>query len=600
MPQIVENLLMKTNSNNSNRFTCKIVLSVLVILLSNLAILNAQDDEYADSLFRSLSETNSPEEKFRLFLLIKDVYADIDYEKALRYAKLAFMEAENANFLEGMAEAYFIIGDLLESEDVYNEAIENYIKSYEAYSNLDDKKGMADLSYSLADIYKKKGFYHLSMEKSLEGLSLYESLSDSAGLSDIYNCMGSLYKYQDEIAKSLEYYNRSLELRKLLNDIGGTAQSYNNIGVVYAREGSIDLALDYYERALELHIKSDDIKNQAIVYNNIANNHLTTENFKKAYEYILKSLELNNSIGYTRGIANQTQSLGRYYWLMGDLDLALENFHKAFDIYLDLGRLEYEKNITARLSDVYSEMGDNKKAYEYLKMNQAFSDSIFNIEKMKNIATLELEFNQLREREIHDLKEQKQRAVNIIIGISLFFSLIIVILLFSRQRIKNKEQNLKLQNIELEKRHIENDLEQKQKELAAGTIYRVKKNEMLNEIISRLTNSLDNLKDENIPIIKNIIEDLKNSTDIKIWDEFELRFLKVHEGFYENISSRYPELTTNEKRLSAFLRLDFSTKEISSITQQSPHSINIARTRLRKKLELANTDTNLSSFLAQF
>lgn len=172
--------------------------------------------------------------------------------------------------------------------------------------------------------------------------------------------------------------------------------------------------------------------------------------------------------------------------------------------------------------------------------------------------------------------------------------------MLSRQRIKNRQQALLIKNIELEKKQIESDLEQKQKELAAGTIYRVKKNEILGDIVSRLNSSLENLKDENVPVIKEIIEDLKNSINSHIWDEFELRFLEVHKGFYDNLACSYPELTTNEKRLSAFLRLDFSTKEISSITNQSPHSINIARTRLRKKLGLANTDTNLSSFLAQF
>ena len=123
---------------------------------------------------------------------------------------------------------------------------------------------------------------------------------------------------------------------------------------------------------------------------------------------------------------------------------------------------------------------------------------------------------------------------------------------------------------------------------------------MISVIVDRLDCAKANLKTENIPEIENIIQNLNASLDNDVWEEFEIRFLNVFEGFYENIQKIFPDLSLNEKRLAAFLRLDMSTKEISSITNQSPHSINIARTRFRKKLNLANSDMKLSSFLSQF
>jgi hypothetical protein len=41
-----------------------------------------------------------------------------------------------------------------------------------------------------------------------------------------------------------------------------------------------------------------------------------------------------------------------------------------------------------------------------------------------------------------------------------------------------------------------------------------------------------------------------------------------------------------------------TTKEISAITHQNAKSIDVARTRLRKKLNLTGTDHNLITFLA--
>ena len=50
----------------------------------------------------------------------------------------------------------------------------------------------------------------------------------------------------------------------------------------------------------------------------------------------------------------------------------------------------------------------------------------------------------------------------------------------------------------------------------------------------------------------------------------------------------------NAKALEAVI------KEISNITHQSINSINTARTRLRKKLNLSGDDTSLVAFLDQF
>ena len=69
------------------------------------------------------------------------------------------------------------------------------------------------------------------------------------------------------------------------------------------------------------------------------------------------------------------------------------------------------------------------------------------------------------------------------------------------------------------------------------------------------------------------------------------------EDFYKALNKKFPDLTNNERKLCAFLRLNMSTKEISAITFQSVHSITIARSRLRKKLNITHSDISLTDFL---
>ena len=52
---------------------------------------------------------------------------------------------------------------------------------------------------------------------------------------------------------------------------------------------------------------------------------------------------------------------------------------------------------------------------------------------------------------------------------------------------------------------------------------------------------------------------------------------------YTNLSAKFPNLTTNELKLCALLRLRLSSKEIASINNITAKSVDMNRYRLRKK-----------------
>lgn len=79
-------------------------------------------------------------------------------------------------------------------------------------------------------------------------------------------------------------------------------------------------------------------------------------------------------------------------------------------------------------------------------------------------------------------------------------------------------------------------------------------------------------------------------------DDLFLKAEKVHNDFPAKIHERFPDLTEQEKRLTILLRVGFSSKEISSIMNISPKSVEISRYRLRKKLNIDNK-VNLTSFI---
>jgi len=102
------------------------------------------------------------------------------------------------------------------------------------------------------------------------------------------------------------------------------------------------------------------------------------------------------------------------------------------------------------------------------------------------------------------------------------------------------------------------------------------------------------------PHIVHLSNEMRKIIEMQIWEDLELHFEQIHETFYMNLLSQCPTLTKNERRLCAYLRLNLSTKDISSLTLQTVRSIEVARIRLRNKLGLKGTSEDLNMFMLRF
>ncbi|MBQ6939343.1 MAG: hypothetical protein IJN35_05780 [Muribaculaceae bacterium] len=98
--------------------------------------------------------------------------------------------------------------------------------------------------------------------------------------------------------------------------------------------------------------------------------------------------------------------------------------------------------------------------------------------------------------------------------------------------------------------------------------------------------------------IRSIITKLKQHCSTDNWQEFRYYFEQVHPSFYERLDEISPSMTQRQKRLCAMLYIGLSTKEISSITFREVRSIESARNRLRKKLEIPEEES-IQDFLTR-
>ncbi len=333
-----------------------------------------------------------------------------------------------------------------------------------------------------------------------------------------------------------------------------------------------------------------------------------------AFYYFQKALDIRKRIGDKRGIAQCYNNMGKNYLYQEQLAKALEHFLLAYKLGREIGNKESIRLSLQSLHSIYNMMGDQVNAYKRLIELKGISDSLFNSESVARISRLELDYKFEKQQQLFEFELQRQEAekakrelILISIGSVLFFVVLTLVLLIILQRRKMRYSRLEKEHLELESKHLNlekekltGQLEFKNRELATNVMYLLKKNELITSISEKLIKSKLDFKKENQLIIQEIIFDLRSNMDTDSWAEFEAHFTQVHTDFYTRLNEQFPNLTTNEKKLCAFLKLNMSTKDISSITYQSVKSISVARSRLRKKLNIESEEINLVNFLSQF
>jgi DNA-binding CsgD family transcriptional regulator len=161
---------------------------------------------------------------------------------------------------------------------------------------------------------------------------------------------------------------------------------------------------------------------------------------------------------------------------------------------------------------------------------------------------------------------------------------------------RNHEEITRLKNEKLE-----SEIRHMNKELGTSTMHILTKNEFISKVKDSLKSiagkSADNTAARELSRIVHDIE--SNLSSDEDWEHFQVHFDKVHGDFSRRFKEAYPVLSPQEMKLSAYLRMNLSTKEIANLLNISVRGVEISRYRLRKKLRLDRT-VNLQEYILGF
>lgn len=164
---------------------------------------------------------------------------------------------------------------------------------------------------------------------------------------------------------------------------------------------------------------------------------------------------------------------------------------------------------------------------------------------------------------------------------------------FREETLRNEREIVYLRNEKLR-----SEVDFKNRELASSTMSILHKSEVLAYSVGELKKALKKIKDPTAlvqvrQLMKTIDAEFNSEQD---WDKFELHFDQVHENFLKRLRAEYPQLTPNDLRICAYLRMNLSSKEIAPLMNISVRGVEISRYRLRKKFNMQREE-NLIDFI---
>ena len=371
-----------------------------------------------------------------------------------------------------------------------------------------------------------------------------------------------------------------------------------NMGLLYKWESQSDSARIWFDVACQEAVTEQD---SIRAVGELLLLPTLDHNYYKVIADVEGNLEKIEESGDVKTVVSVMYGLAQSYHQVGRSKEAIAMLETGLDFCGDESTNIWLKSIILEeLKAITTDLRDYKKCCEIQKVLDSVN-ATFNLEeqlKMVNQMHLQHEYTEAEaqaqyERDMERMREKRKNLVTFFIIAILLLTVILVLVLLSRK-------NILLKAKKVEKEMIANELEGKKQELVSKLLAQTKTNDALNEIKEQLV-SLNKLNEEDREdALDKAAKKLDSVISANTDDNFDYYFLQVHPRFYERLRKDFPDLTLNELRLCALIRLNMNTKDIASINNITINGVKVARWRLRKKLGMTDANDNLSEFLSNY
>jgi tetratricopeptide (TPR) repeat protein/DNA-binding CsgD family transcriptional regulator len=574
--------------------------------------------ETADSIYRWLiqhpSVNQSRLQTSALIGLASGFSNKGNQDSARIFLNRAFRQARN------MEDTLMILRCYLESGNQYLEPGQFDKAEIEFNLGLNYAKRVGNPAYqekfllSLASIKVERGDYPGAIKIYMLGLKMAEDQKNRVSEAFALEQIGLTLSKTNDLEEAISYMQRAISLRQSLHMNREVAGALQNLGIIYRRVGKAESAMTNYKEALAIYTQLGDSGKMIMVKYNMGVILKNSGKYELARKELEEVLSASKRLKIIQGQMYAYTTLADIFHKTGQTVRALECADSA--IFL-AGIASQRSNLAAfheRKAEILLSDGNYKEAYEQLQKTIAFNDNLLSEEKHKEVTRLKIIYEtDKKDAEIKYLQVDNQyKTTRLRLLIILILSGLVILMLISlliwlrikRLHLQNdlaEEKNLRMQEArkreKTEMEQLELKTRMQEQELVYKTLVEADLMQMNRSVKEKLTPfrmKISRKSDQEE--FSQVVQDLTRDSHRDPMAQFDILFKELHPGFYENLITDFPDLTSSELQICALIRLNFSSKDIARLLSLSVATIETVRSHIRKKFNLEVKD-NLSSYL---
>ncbi|WP_143525072.1 hypothetical protein [Labilibacter marinus] len=443
-----------------------------------------------------------------------------------------------------------------------------------------------------------------------EALFLAEDYKDTLLMAKAHEEFGVLnYLFRQDgqafqhFSKSLKYYKKAYQKQHILSK--ELYRPYYNMILYHQRIQTDEMTLAYIDTCESL-ADTSGLNENIDIFLNEKKAHLLyrADKYEDASKFLIESIDFIEKLrGSQANIAKYKSYLIILYTMLANCYIEMNKnetakayYQKAIDLKDLYGEHTfYRPYIYTKYAWVLNTEGNYKKAYALLFTANRINDNYLNPRNKNNQNFISIKDKYSEElskknKELQlknlELAQNKQEILRfrIILFVSILTFVIVLLVFRSRtQHLKHQKENELNEKKQQETQEV---IDHKNKELTTTMLQLIEKEEIIKSLSERLSKDPSN---------KSLLSSIEKRS-VSLWDAFNSRFVALNADFYERLKKRVPDLSSADLKICALIKLNFSGKEMAYLLGISAGSVNVARHRLRKKMNIER-DTNLTQFI---
>lgn len=422
---------------------------VLILILFSMQA-NAQHEEFADSISTLILKSSSDSIRASLYYDAAQ-YAimnlgDLVLNRMYNDSTMHYAVKSGHTRLE--AKCHFGYGLLERVEGNYEKALDHLQKNIEYFKEDSLMKPYA--MFQVGVIYRQTGRLEKGLSTYLEILQIFEHRKDSKATASTLNSIANLYADMENYQEAIINFEKARSIFISQDNKREISNTEKSMALILLKNGEREKALLYAESALSIAEQINYTQLKGSAYHLLGNIHFETDQ-KKGLKFYLKAREVLEPTGFLKETLDLKKDLGYAYFQLKEYSLAKNLLKETLHDASDRNMLSEVQMASKALSEIYAEEAIYKTAFDYRLQYEMASDSLFELENVKNINQLQKKFETERkdkelirqELELQKRQSQLNRAYTGGIALLAFGGF-----LFYRNRKNQKLATTKIENLE--------------------------------------------------------------------------------------------------------------------------------------------------------